>query len=271
MNHTAKTNLDVCYCPINDQLKAYCLQGIIPGPEESEDSFFKRAKKLTNADAETPKVRAPYLQKAFQSIYNLYGVSHINVKLFHSNAKLMPWEGGATWISDNEVSIQLPRRRYWLARSDYTEIITHEFVHVMRQKFDEPIFEELIAYQSSPKYWRRILGPFLAQSWRCFLLLGSFVLGQIADWYSLSCHWTPIITALATFPLAILTSIRHYQFQKVKKMMESSFRPSFANFAMLFLTDREIIRFAQSDPAKICKYLKSGKSLRLRSLSLFIP
>jgi len=140
----------------------------------------------------------------------------------------------------------------------------------MRQKFNEPIFEELIAYQSSPKCWRRILGPFLAQSWCCFLLLGSFVLGQIADWILLSYHWTPIVTSLVILPLVTSTGIRHYQFQKVKKMMASSFWPSFANFMMLFLTDREIIRFSKLGQAEILKYLKSGKTLRLKALSLFI-
>jgi len=56
------------------------------------------------------------------------------------------------------------------------DLLSHEAIHVARMGFQEPFFEECLAYRTSSRRWRRFLGPLFTFSWEPFLFLGvSFV------------------------------------------------------------------------------------------------
>src|SRR5262245_52150906 len=93
------------------------------------------------------------------------------IPLFFSNYRLPFWQGGCTWIlqrtecdppfallqlnkayKDHDVYLKFYRR---------DELVTHECAHVGRMAFDEPAFEEIIAYRTSPSPFRRWLGPII--------------------------------------------------------------------------------------------------------------
>ena len=50
-------------------------------------------------------------------------------------------------------------------------------------KFEEPQFEELLAYRNSPAAWRRWLGPIVEAPWESLLFMLSLLLLLALDLY----------------------------------------------------------------------------------------
>jgi hypothetical protein len=154
------------------KLLAYFQRGLIPGPAESEEAFLRRAQKATPLDcAEWKEASRKTLPFQFSLDW---------VPLTYSSRKLAWWEGAATWISDDNLPlIQLHPRfnkgSFW--GYDRSDVLAHEAVHAARMCFEEPQFEEILAYSTSPQAWKRFLGPLFSRTWEPLLLLLSLALG----------------------------------------------------------------------------------------------
>jgi hypothetical protein len=134
-------------------------RGCIPGPDESDASF-------------THRVRTRLIGHNMIDLEKIYGIRLDWIEPFLSSANLFPWEAGCTWIGRDGVRIQLHPKRL---RQAHLEVLAHEAVHAIREKFDEPRFEEILAYRTSPKVWRRIFGPICKKPYEVWLFLsGSF-------------------------------------------------------------------------------------------------
>lgn len=149
----------------------------LQGPTESDSAFAKRIK-LTNEAAQNPQ---------------MLGLENVRVGKFHlpwllykvSNKKLLPWEAAATWIIEHE-GVKIPflqvRKRY--AKNE--EVWNHELVHIMRIAFDEPRFEEIIAFDQSKSRYRKWLGPLFRTPKESFFFLAfamiSSAIGLFYPW-----------------------------------------------------------------------------------------
>jgi hypothetical protein len=54
-----------------------------------------------------------------------------------------------------------------------TDILHHESIHAAREAFNEPQFEEVLAYSISSSPWKRFLGPLFQRMWEFPLCLAS--------------------------------------------------------------------------------------------------
>jgi hypothetical protein len=218
----------------------------------------------------------------------MYDIDPKWVPVFFSNYQLMPWHGGCAWIfqlSEQEPTAAFFQLRRILKKSlaymglyDRNELMAHELVHVGRMMFEEPCYEEILAYRTSQSPGRRWWGP-LVQSpaesaWFVFLLLPLLFL----DLYLIfSGHqgffWQAMWLKLLPLGLIVAAVMRLYRrqktFWKAFQNLESVFGSAEKAGAVAYrLTDNEINLFANSSQTKIKDYMYSQQSLRWRVICL---
>jgi hypothetical protein len=221
------------------QLSDLANRGIIAGPQENLERFSARVAKLKNGDL----------------IHNTtFDFSIDWAPIIYSNKKLPFWQGGATWIEEGVPEIQL-RSRFLEKKTVLTyskeEVLQHESVHALRSAFEEPVYEEVLAYMTSPKKWRRYVGPLFRSYKEAALLLGILIfipLGSI------------LVFALQGFRLFL--DLKKYK-NTVCTLEKITERPTFFS---LFLTDKEIRYFAHLSEERIRQYAADKHCCRWNQL-----
>lgn len=201
---------------------------LFPAPDENNEAYKRRleiTEELFKDTEELSKMIPAPLQKS--------GPLHF----FRSNHKLPFWTGAYTWIIETKQGIKVPiiqlplKKRRWTLTSE-EEILDHEKIHVQRAAFNEPIFEEIIAYQTSPSKWRRFLGPLFKKQSEATLFMASLILMPLI----------PYVPALF-FALLLLRLIkRQHQFKKALHHL-----PPLAKESIAILSDKEIISASKND------------------------
>lgn len=232
--------------------------GILAGPSEWKEAFFLRAKHTLYNE---PSIK----EKFPESLSLLFDINPDYLEVEYTNEGISFWEGGCTWIWDNKVSIQLKKqfqsKDRFLRIYTKEEILAHEAVHAVRMKFHEPIFEEVLAYQTSKWAWRRFLGPLFrtpGESYLHFLFI--FIGWGIA-------LWNIQIGLGISFgaPIYFLSRLfyTHIYFaraaSKIRKI--SHLNPL---WILLRLTDQEIKFFASSTIEEIEAYIRKNKTKSIR-------
>ncbi|MEM1283033.1 MAG: hypothetical protein AAGG81_05715 [Chlamydiota bacterium] len=281
---------------ISDQdLSDYNHQGLIPGPNESEDGFLLRAdycqhirqyltEKTGLPIGRDEFVEEPKREEMGTAARVLYGIFPNWVPIIYDNHKLSFWHGGCAWIfqSDEESPLSavlqlrssLSHRGSVYGFINKQEIIAHEICHVGRMAFEEPIFEEFFAYATSTSRFRRWLGPIVKNSIESgifvllllmiffidlfFLFLGSEQALQQMMWLK------AVPFALLIFGLFRLNK-RHQQLKRcLSHLEELCDSPSAASSIAFRLTDQEIITFGKWSTEEIRDYIDQQKEISLR-------
>ncbi len=163
--------------------------GLIPGPNEQMDEFIKRTEYSLHLKENLPEELKIHLidsnfsheGKEFEVIHEsannlkkIYDCYPTWTPLFFSNYKLPFWQGGCAWIfqmNENSPTSSLIQLRQtfrdtpnYLGIYNRTELLTHELAHVGRTMFQEPKFEEILAYNTSKSQFRRWFGPLVQSS-----------------------------------------------------------------------------------------------------------
>ncbi len=217
----------------NNHLPQLFQRGLIPGPAESEELFLNRlsllqSEKVLHGD-EIPETD---WNTAFDTTRSIYGIAPDWVAGFLSHKKLSFWEAGATWeLADGQCAIQVNDRKAFALR---TEVLAHELVHVARSAFEEPRFEELLAYRTSSKPWRRWIGPLFRRPWQAWLMIAS----TIAD---MGMIWNGMFPC---FTLALLGGFIVFLGWDQRRLLQCLKRLPSAKL-VLCLTDREIVSIAK--------------------------
>lgn len=268
--------------------------GLIPGPSESFEDFQRRALYCLNLKQDVlPQIfnanptESKSLHQAFPKTKSLYGICPDWVSLIYHNEKLAPWHGGAAWIfqmdNDSPTSAVLQLRQSFLHKQSYLgvlkreELIAHELSHIGRMMFDEPKFEEMLAYRSSDSWLSRTLGPLLQSSVESLffvlslllvffldiiaLLQGGYILFQAVAWLKL------LPAALILFAVIRLYRKRKQMddcFAKLNQLVDNDK----AHAILYRLTDQEILLFAKSSIDEIQKYIKQQSELRWQVIRL---
>jgi len=155
-----------------DQLRDLGNAGFIVGPNESEIDFVKRVDTLKNL-AQNPH---SFLKEGeYQPLicdFQELGANPEWIPQTYSNRRLLPWQGAASWIFTTKQGIHYPmvqlRTGFKKGRFlfyDRDEVLRHEALHAIRLTFNEPRYEEILAYFHSKKRWRRWLGPIFRKPW----------------------------------------------------------------------------------------------------------
>lgn len=272
--------------------------GLIPGPDENEEQFLQRAQyclKLKEQLVPRLKENLPmmqadfdssclFLKEAYPKTKKLFDIVPDWIPVFFSNYRLAPWHGGCAWIfqstedSPTGAFFQLrnafrTQERY-LHLYDRKDLIAHELAHVGRMTFQEPVFEEMLAYQTSSSGFQRLFGPIVQSSRESsffvlvliFVFLIDFFLvvnGQ-EQMYS-SVMWLKIIPlGLIAYALQRLFW-KHRQLKRCLNQLQMAIQDKDKSSAMIYrLQDHEIKSFALMTPKEIFEYAKQNSQLSLR-------
>jgi hypothetical protein len=202
-------------------------------------------------------------------VEHLFGIRPTWVPLHYSNKGLPPWQGAAACIADETTAwIQLRtslqrRRRLWGFYSR-DELIAHELAHIGRMAYNEPRFEELLAYQTAPPFRQR-WAALIQTPLEAILLLSTFLVASLVAtlllfFYPLLyayLYWIQFLPFLLVIFLAARLTYRRHQLKRLSHLPP----------ALVYrLTDAEIITFGNMSRPSIRKYAEKQTSLRWQML-----
>ncbi|MCY3974697.1 MAG: hypothetical protein OXF02_04040 [Simkaniaceae bacterium] len=234
-------------------------EGLI-GPGEGEEDFVKRLdvqRKLCEESAFHSVARYP---EAVRLIRKRFLVSPLLIPVRKlrsgvSSRRMLPWEGAISWVTARGAWVGL---RTNLPRGySEKELIAHEIVHALRASFDQPYFEEILAYGTSESRVRRFLGPLFSspKDPYLFLFICSLAFLSVA---------IPSIFMLCKMGLLLY---KQKMFARAKKQVFALFPGVPPEALLIRMTDAEIKRFARCDGIALREYVMSkGGSFRWREL-----
>lgn len=245
-------------------LKNARLSGFLVRPDESLEAFKIRYNKLQNLDTEL----LDYFKK--EKIEKIqYQNTTLMIETFfyqkQSNKGLYIWEGGGIWEYEiqgfNFSVIQLNQR--W--RRLQKEIIEHEIVHQLRQGFNQPVFEEYIAYYLSSSKLRSYFGPIFHNSKESILVMIITIIGAFSIAYFESVWvWIGLLLVVVFFLLRVILN------QRILRKAEKNIRKIFPDLnvinILLCLTDDEIKRFSSDSLEQCCDYVKLASCPRWQQI-----
>jgi len=262
-----------------EELKSLGEEGIIPGPNESEADFVKRVDILRGQKA--LEIDGKILEEWDPQCRALYGVFPKWIPMTYSNRGLLPWQGAALWVFGEKIPLIQLRKGFKKGRFLFysrDEVLNHETLHALRVAFNEPRFEEILAYEHSTSRWRRFLGPlFRKPSHALFfisLMLISLVV-QMTSLFFLSSPFLPFIRIVTVIPFVDLT-FRFSALIKDRRVLDKAVKKLSQIFPnqkstfpiVLRLKDSEIQKFASQPVDKLLAYLEDEvpKSPRIRQI-----
>lgn len=260
------------------ELLAWNRRGCIPGPAEEEETFLARVALLSKHTPRENALPASDWSEAYALTERLFDIRPDWLVAYYDNKGLPFWQGAATWIADGMFPLlQLKtafRKGHYLKIYHRKELLAHESVHAARMAFKEPKFEEILAYQTSPSPFRRLLGALFQNPWESTLLLLLFLLsflGQVALAFDPALFPASLLALpWAALGIACLRLLyRQSLFRRCRAHSAPLLKQPDLALAFLFrLTDREITLFAKSPQALIRAYISAQTSLRWRTLRL---
>lgn len=271
--------------------------GFLPGMDESEEVFKKRVlfcqnlqqELMENVKADLPfdvsdQAAKSICEEASASTQDLYGITPTWVLIFFNNYQLAPWHGGCAWIF--QLNTQTPTAAFLQLRANFrnrnsylglyqrSELIAHELAHVGRMVYNEPKYEEILAYRSSTAKWRRFLGPIVQTSRESLIFILVLCITLLANLSLLSLNSTfasSIAIGLPALPLTLILIAlfrlmrKHAKFNRCLHQLTETFQDGNAADHLIYrLTDQEIDLFAGSTPHQIKSYVSSQKEISFR-------
>ncbi len=282
----------------DEQLLEFNKKGLIPGPSEDCYHFLFRARhclRFSNdieaffhsenkclpfcSNDNVPKEKC---RKSLTRTQEHYDCSPEWAPTFFSNEGLAYWHGACSQISslgeDNPlVYIQLRKAfrnsEYYFGIFSREDVLAHEYAHIGRMAFEEPKYEELIAYRCSTSWLRRWLGALVLspiETWIFVISLFSFILIDYLLLLTGNLNLYDKLTWLKVIPLcmAAFASYRLFAIQKTflatLNHLKELLGDANANAVIYRLTDDEIDSFAEMMPHSILQYAQENRSHSLR-------
>lgn len=287
----------------DEELFNWNRRGLIPGPRESEEEFIKRGhyclslkESLTHEMQEAlpffkeEPVSDHVMTGAMNTTLELYDIQPLWIPLFFSDYKLLPWHGGCAWIfqhkEDSPTAAFFQLRQAFRNSKTYfgiysrDELIAHEFSHVGRMLFQEPKFEEILAYRSSHSPFRRRWGALVEAPWESMLFvlvlliivcLDVFVLMTGYTQYYSTMMWMKLIPlGMLLYAVARLSRRQNRLAKCLSKLTRWLGNEHKANAVLYRLQDEEIQLFSKMKREEMLHYIEENKtkSLRWRLLAL---
>lgn len=192
------------------------------------------------------------LTNSLDRFEKLFGFRPNTIPLIINSKKLKPWEAATTWIEEKNGQrscfIQLkslkPPRLYSLE-----EIISHELVHAVRSHLDEPLFEEILAFQTSTSAYRRFFGPLFSQPLEATLFCASLLISWAGSMISLFLEIRELLWICWALPILMLIPLlwRLWQhqtlFKKAYLFLEAQGHNPLST--LLYSTDAQIKAYAR--------------------------
>lgn len=197
------------------------------------------------------------------------------VELVFSNKGLLPWEGGCLWITEDQKPLLQLRKTFEKKERIFglysrEEIISHELIHAYRFQFNEPIFEEVLAYHTSSSSFRRFLGPlFRSSKESLYFLLASFSFAA-TFFFTSSLYPFYLLFALYGFFAFRLFKVQRTFNRALAKLGNIFKNRKKALDCLLYLKDAEIIQFSKSSEEEILNWVQESRENSYRQSQLFL-
>lgn len=269
-----------------EELKHLGEEGIIPGPDESEELFVKRIDILKRINKDPPKVlKGKNFEKWDPDFHQELGAIPNWLPLIYSNQGLPLWQGGVMWVFEtpNYDKIPMIQLRKGFKKGKFLfyskdEVLLHEVLHAIRIGFNEPRFEEVLAYYHSKSKWRRFFGPLFRKPSHALFFISLIFISLMAQATSLFFLTSPLFLYLKIFILlplidltlrsAILIKDQRLLKKSLKKLSEIFSNQKEVFSVVIRLKDSEIQKFATEPIEKILDYIEeeTPKSIRWRQI-----
>lgn len=256
-------------------------RGFLPGPNESEEAFFERVH-LYDEIRLDPKDLLKHLPFPASEIEEdplclkeILPHTFDWLVVIRSDKRLPLWEAAATWTLKQTEKLKLPvlQIRKKTKGAALKEVLCHEGVHILRALFDEPRFEEILAYQTSSSRFRKLFGPLFRRPIESLAFVLLLALSFISELALLFFHPMALL-ALSPFTLPLIYAL--YLLVKLAKDRKIYNRfilnlktlfPKMPTFEMsLFFTDQEIIEGAKKSTTEFRDFIDElrFKDLRMK-------
>ena len=276
----------------NRQLKELNSEGLLATDQEEMEAFFKRVQWLKSPGEIVKQLQLPLKNIEFNCNENLqswYQKCDFNpqwIYCYAANSKLMPWEGAATWIFKEENIFSFPvlqfreqfvKHQKYLGM-EFAEVFLHEVIHAVRMPLSSVQFEEIIAYYTSKKRWRKFWGPIIQHPYESILyvsiwgvsLISNFIYSVLGNTFFFYFFISSICLLSAVSIFAIIRLFRYHRiFQKTLQKISKLWLEIDPFAIVLRLTDQEIQYFSCSTLVQIKQYVKDQvkKSLRWKQIN----
>lgn len=293
--------------PLVSSSDFHCLnrEGLFPAPGETREQFARRVvtalhlgdrlEDLLECEEGLSRSNPHYkeiLSEAHPLTETWYGMAPSWIPAFFSHKDLLPWHAGCAWIfqeSETEPVVAFFQLRPssgrwsgWLYRGcSRAELVAHEIAHIGRAGYNEPKFEEFLAYQSSSSCWRRFLGPIVEKEWESsvfVLLLGGIVFLQIFFLLLGGGQFLTGILWLWMLPIGWMSAgfvrllRRHSTYARLQARLLEIYHDSASAQALLYrLTDEEICAWSGLSSKEITDAIWSDRSFRWEFLRAVYP
>lgn len=292
----------------DDELLQLNKIGWIPGPNETEEAFAGRVQYGLHLSDHLPQELQAILAKhpipppidqhtilspALQRLASFYDCMPTWISLFFSNYKLPFWHGGCAWIfqmtEESPLSALIQLRQVfrhsqkYLGFYDRKELLTHELSHVGRMMFQEPKFEELLAYRTSSSSFRRWWGPVVQSSVESAVFLLVLFILVVFDVFLLALGrpdayffalWLKAIPIFMLVLAGIRLFRRHTTLNQCLAHLKTCSKEGCEEAIAYRLTDDEISLFAKSSSQEVRDYAyrQAKEELRWRVIAkVYLP
>ncbi|MEI8125428.1 MAG: hypothetical protein WCG42_06715 [Parachlamydiaceae bacterium] len=267
--------------------------GLIPGPGESKEAFLERAEYCLHSTNHLPEeissdissdfFHPEVLDSPINDVSELYDIAPAWIPVIYSNHQLPLWHGGCAWIyqlkeNDPTTSLIQLRRQFkdssrYLGIYDRKELLAHELCHVGRMMFQEPKFEEVLAYRTSSFSFRRFFGPLVQSSVESLIFLLMIFIILVFDIFLVATNrpeaytlalWLKLIPAALIAATLVRLWKRQRTFQKCVDCLTDAVGQKNAYPVAYRLTDAEIDLFSKITVEEVKEYATTYAVQELR-------
>ncbi len=243
--------------------------GFWRGPQENEQDFEKRVFALL-ARSQNFGEHHPHILSANQILQEVFNFTYPPDYIYFSNEGLSFWEGAALWIEEsNQITMPLVQLRKSFRCGSFlgyttAEVLAHELVHAARIAFNDPKYEEMIAYKTASRRWRAYFGPMFEsyQETVWFLVIGALSL-------SISLFFFPVIFLpfLMTFIYVYRLIKKHLQFERAQNKLTPFLKGSRQELALMArLSDKEIDYLSECSLDCVLTFFVEAKDTRIQQI-----
>ncbi|MFY7843375.1 MAG: hypothetical protein ACOVOR_05110 [Rhabdochlamydiaceae bacterium] len=245
-----------------DELLLLNQKGIFPAPLEDLTAFQKRVFILLDHQL----VDVEGTEESFKDLKEHYDIDPDWLSITKKKAFSF-LKGAETLYEKDRPKIFLYRRPFSNSLYQEKELLTHEAVHACRYAFPDSEFEEILAYRTSLKNYRRYIGPFFSLWWESL-----FWVILLCIYYTISIYHlfyeqpllyvTSSLTILFIFVFYTFRLMaRQLIFKKARKHLSSFLKKTTnADPCLLRMTDKEIRLFQKEKNIK--PYIEKQTELR---------
>lgn len=248
-----------------DEAQELNCHGFICGPSENMKFFFQRINFVKTFPDRYKDLLEQEKLKTFIITDKVMDID-VDWALIRPNSKIPFWEKGRTWtfsVDEMEGSfIEIQK----LSEYEDLNVKTHEMVHLIRQAFHEPRFEEILAFYQDNQRWRRFWGPLFKTSKEVNLFMCFFALSSILSLCGLCIDYFFIIDFLIIWFLVARLFVDQYVFKCALRKIEKVFETENPYKIALRLTDEEILFFAKKNKNLCLEKISSNVCFRWKQI-----